>query len=409
VSFSLDPMLSAYWPDPHRPLSQRPLLSRLLGRFNEWFDRQADRYKVVIAWALDHRFAMLVLALAVFAASVALPAMGYIGAGFVPIMDASEFSIAFDTPPGSNLAYTRLKAQEIARIARTRPEVRYTYSTIGGRDSAVDSGQVYVRLVPKAERSRSQAVVLADIRRDLNNLGGVTTSISTGFNQGQKQIQLQLQGRDAEKVAQLADQSIVEVKKVPGAVDVGLSTKGQKPELDVQVDRGLAGSLGVTVGQVAQALRPAFAGIDVGDWVDPSGETRDVTIRLAPESRSVVADLESLPLVIGGAQGPRTIPLGQVAQVSPAIGPARIDHLDRERVITIEANTEGRALSEVVNDIMGRINQTVPMPPGYLLTQGGETQDQQEVFTQVLLAMGIAIMLMYFVLVVQFGSFLEPF
>ena len=60
----------------------------------------------------------------------------------------------------------------------------------------------------------------------------------------------------------------------------------------MQVDRGLAGSLGVTVGQVAQALRPAFAGIDVGDWIDPSGETRDVTIRISPESRTVVADLE---------------------------------------------------------------------------------------------------------------------
>ena len=86
---------------------------------------------------------------------------------------------------------------------------------------------------------------------------------------------------------------------------------------------------------------------------------------------SELADLESLPLVISGAQGPRTIPLGQVAQVSPAIGPARIDHLDRERVITIEANTAGPALSEVVSDIMARINQTVPLPPGYQLTQGG--------------------------------------
>ena len=87
---------------------------------------------------------------------------------------------------------------------------------------------------------------------------------------------------------------------MPGAVDVGLSTKGQKPELDVQLDRGLAGSLGVTVGQVAQALRPAFAGIDVGDWVDPSGETRDVTSGWRPRRGPRVGDLESLPLVIGG-------------------------------------------------------------------------------------------------------------
>ena len=80
----------------------------------------------------------------------------------------------------------------------------------------------------------------------------------------------------------MAEAVAAEIRQVPGTVDVGLSTKGQKPELDVQVDRGLAGSLGVTVGQVAQALRPAFAGIDVGDWIDPSGETRDVTVRISP-------------------------------------------------------------------------------------------------------------------------------
>ena len=89
------------------------------------------------------------------------------------------------------------------------------------------------------------------------------------------------------------------VAKVPGAVDVGLSTRGQKPELEVQLNRGLAGSLGITVGQVAQSLRPAFAGIDAGDWVDPSGETRDVTVRLAPEARERVTDLARLPLVAG--------------------------------------------------------------------------------------------------------------
>jgi HAE1 family hydrophobic/amphiphilic exporter-1 len=200
------------------------------------------------------------------------------------------------------------------------------------------------------------------------------------------------------------------MRQVPGAVDVDLSTKGQKPELEVQIDRGLAGSLGLTVGQVAQALRPAFAGIDVGDWVDPSGETRDVTIRLAPAARTVVADLESMPLVVPGPDGTtKTIPLGQVAHINPGLGPARIDHLDRDRVINVEANTEGAALSEVVNAATARIEQNVKFPAGYGLSQGGQTKDQQEIFTQMLLAIGVAVMLMYFVLVVQFGSFLEPF
>jgi HAE1 family hydrophobic/amphiphilic exporter-1 len=199
------------------------------------------------------------------------------------------------------------------------------------------------------------------------------------------------------------------VRQVPGAVDVSLSTKGQKPELDVQLDRGLAGALGISVGQIAQALRPAFAGIDTGDWIDPSGETRDVTIRLSPEARTSVEDLETLPLVMLAADGqPATIPLGQVARVSPAIGPARIDHLNRERVITVQANTQGRPLSDVINDITTRVQQ-VALPPGYTISQGGEAEQSAEIFTQTMIALGVAVMLMYFVLVVQFGSFLDPF
>jgi HAE1 family hydrophobic/amphiphilic exporter-1 len=410
VSFSLDPMLSAYWPDPHVPMERRPLISRLLGRFNHWFDRRAESYKRVIGWALDHRVAMAGLAVASFVGALALPMVGLIGAGFTPEVDQSEFAVLLETPAGSNLAYTRARAEAVARAARQQPEVRHTYVTVGGEGEAVDEGSVFVKLIPKAERTRSQAEIVAAIRKDLAGIAGISTSFGTGFNQGEKQIQLQVQGPDAGVLARLADAVVVEVQQVPGAVDVGLSTKGQKPELDVTVDRGLAGSLGVTVGQVAQALRPAFAGIDVGDWIDPSGETRDVTVRLAPESRSVVADLEALPVTVTGPDdAPRSVPLGQVARIAPSIGPARIDHLDRERVITVEANTQGRPLSDVVRDIMNRVPAGVKFPAGYSLRQGGETEDQTEIFTQMLVAIGVAVMLMYFVLVVQFGSFLEPF
>jgi HAE1 family hydrophobic/amphiphilic exporter-1 len=191
-------------------------------------------------------------------------------------------------------------------------------------------------------------------------------------------------------------------------VDVGLSTRGQKPELDVRIDRALAGALGIRVADVALALRPAFAGVDVGDWMDPTGKTRDVTVRLAPEARQRAADLASLPLAVPNAQGrPTTVPLGQIADIRPSLGPARIDHLDRERVISVQANTEGRPLSDVVGDIEARV-RALPLPAGYAMTTGGQSEEQREVFGRILTALGIAVLLMYLVLVVQFGSFLDP-
>jgi multidrug efflux pump subunit AcrB len=409
VSFSLDPMLSAYWPDPDTPMERRSWISRLLGRFNQWFDRQADNYTRVITWALRHRLAMALLALLAFGGALALPAFGVIGSAFTPDSDAAEFFIQMETPPGSNVEYTRRQAAEISRVARQHPEVLYTFATVGGQGGAVDEGQVYVKLSRRSQRDRHQSEIVTGVRRELIRLNGVTASIATGFNGGEKAIQLQLQGPDADRLADLADVIAAEMRQVPGAVDVGLSTRGQKPELNVQLDRGMAGALGVTVGQVAQALRPAFAGIDVGDWIDPSGETRDVTIRLRPESRTRVQDLEALPLVLGGGpDDPVTVPLGQVARLVPSVGPAQIDHLDGERVVTIEANVEGLALSEVVAAIMARVDAMVSLPPGYALSQGGETEQQAEIFGQTALALGVALLLMYFVLVVQFGSFVEP-
>jgi HAE1 family hydrophobic/amphiphilic exporter-1 len=408
VSFSLDPMLSAYWPDPHVPPERRWFLTRVLDRFNAWFDRQADAYTRLIGWALDHRWKMVFLAIVSFAGALALPGLGIVGGEFFPVTDESEFNVSLDTPAGSNLEYTKLKAEEVARVARAKSEVLYTYTTIGGQTGSVDEGNVYVRLKPKNERERSQNTVAAELRQELATLAGATASITTSGFGDQKQILVQVVGPDAKVLQQIADRVQAAVRAVPGAVDVDLSTRGQKPELQVEIDRALAGSIGVTAGQIAQALRPAFAGIDVGDWVDPSGETRDVTIRFAPEARSRTADLSTLPLNVPGPDGEvRQVPLGQIARVAPGMGPARIDHLDRERVITVQANTQNRPLSEVIKDIEARLT-SVTLPAGYTIRQGGETEDQREVFGRIIAALAVAIMFMYLVLVVQFGSFLDP-
>jgi HAE1 family hydrophobic/amphiphilic exporter-1 len=239
--------------------------------------------------------------------------------------------------------------------------------------------------------------------------GAEISVFTSGFGGAFKSIQLELRGPDSRLLGQLAERVKAIAQAVPGAVDIGLSTRGQKPELEVRVDRGLAGSLGITVGQVAQSLRIAFAGLDSGDWVDPSGETRDVMVRLAPDERRRAADLRQLPLVVSNGPGaPQVVPLGQVATVEEGLGPAQISHLDRERFIAIQGNVAGRSLSEVVRDIQARIDEEVKLPPGFSIRQGGESADQAEVFSRIAVALLTAVLLMYLVLVLQFGSFLDP-
>ena len=409
VSFSLDPMLSAYWPDPHVPEDKKNIITKLLDRFNSWFNRLAGGYRTVIAWALDHRLAMVGLALGTFVGALALPYYGLVGTSLVPEDDRSEFNIEVETPPGSNLDYTRLKAEETARLVRARPEVRYTYTTIGGASGAVDLAKIFVKTTPKAERQLSVIQLARVLRQEVKQVGGASVSVfSSDFGGGRKEIQLQLQGNNMAELTTYAAAVKAEVMATKGAVDIGLSTKGQKPELDIQLNRGLAGSLGVTVGAVAQAMRPAFAGIKTGDWVDPSGETREVRVRFDPEARRRSTDLEQMPLVIGTPGGvPTTLPLGQIATVRQTMGPAIINHLDRDKVIIIQANTSGSSLGQVNAEIAQRM-KAIPKPASVKVSQGGQAKDQKEIFGNILAALGVAVMLMYFILVVQFGSFVDP-
>jgi hydrophobe/amphiphile efflux-1 (HAE1) family protein len=407
VSFSLDPMLSAHWQDPQLEGGRRGPLGRAVARFNGWFDRLTMGYRRVIAWSLGHRLAMVVLAVGTFGGALALPAFGVVGSEFFPVQDTSDFTMNIETPPGSSLEYTRLKASAAATLAHESPEVDYTYTTVGGQGEAVDEASVYVRLVPRSERSRVQHEISAEIRRRVAALVGAEVSLSTGGFGNEKQIQVQVQGPDLQRLNQIAEQVRHQVRDVPGATDVGLSTKGQRPEVEVRVDRALAGDLGLSVGQVARALRPAFAGVDAGDWVDPEGDTRDVWVRLAPEARTHPGQLATLPLYATGARGPVRVPLGQVASVETQLGPAQIDHLDRQRVIVVGANTDGRPLNAVVAQIQAEL-RSLELPPGYSVSFGGETESQQEVFGRIFMALAVAVLLMYLILVIQFKSFLDP-
>ncbi len=461
VSFSLDPMLSAYWADPHKPPNERGWITRQLDKFNRWFNGQAQNYRRVIAWALDHRAAMVTIAALTFFASFLLPTRGVsglavaivgiavtvfgltkrglnaparvvtvlaglaaflilpqlvppvrtVGTAFFPDDDRGEFTMALETPPGSNLEYTRLKAEEAAAIARAhRGEVVYTYSTLGnGATGGVDEGNIYVRTVPKNQRTKSVEQLAEELRGEMKHVVGASVSVFTSdFGGGFKQIQLQLRGQDIAALAQAADMVRAEVQQVPGAVDIGLSTKGQKPELEIELNRGVAGSLGLTVGQVAQSLRPAFAGIDAGYWIDPTGKSRKVTVRLTPESRQRASDLVQLPMLVTGPTGqPSMMPLGQVASIHEGVGPAIIDHLNRDPVVTVELNTAGRPAGDVTADIEARMAK-MRLPAGVRYTIGGDAESQAEVFGQIFSALGIAVLLMYLILVVQFGSFIDP-
>ena len=191
-------------------------------------------------------------------------------------------------------------------------------------------------------------------------------------------------------------------------MDVGLSTRGEKPELDVQLNRPLAGALGITVGEVAQSLRPAFAGLKAGDWTDPSGETRDVTVRLTKEARENLSDLQQLPLVRHGCAGRADDRAARTDRDDPADRWAGADQSPRPRARRRGRSEHARTLAERGDQRNPEAPRVAQAPAGLSHHGGGSSRDQAEIFTRIFTALGIAILLMYLILVMQFGSFLDP-
>ena len=401
ISFTLDPMLSAYWGDPpgHQH-DERRGISKVLAGFNHWFDHQAVRYGKVIAWALHHRIWMFVFTVVSLVVSVGLFAK-FGGSSFLPGGDWGTLAIEVRTPPSSSLEYSRLKLEAAAALARSIPETKATNSYVNP-----NGGRIYVDIGKSTKRKRSGFEVATELREKVSRLVGAEYVVLDDLNNGaQKPVQIRFHGADSRKLQAITGEFMAKLRQVPGAVDVGLSEQDPQDELRIELDRGLANALGISVNDAAQALRVAFAGVEVGDWVDPSGETRDVAVRLHPEDRVDASNIERLPITVTGAN--MVVPLDQIATVSMGKAPSQIQHTDSKRMIAVSANAQGRSPGEVTADAM-KIAKAMTFPPGYGLELGGASKDQQEVFSRMLAALIMGILLMYLVLVVQFSSFTAP-
>jgi HAE1 family hydrophobic/amphiphilic exporter-1 len=401
ISFTLDPMLSAYWGDPpgheHR---ERKGIEKYFAVFNTWFDHQADRYGNVIAWALHHRKIIVGSAIALLFGALAYQ-IGLGGSEFLPKSDYGTLAVEVRTPSSTSLEYARNKVEKAAELARAMPETKSTDARVNAT-----GGRVWVDVGKKGDRSRSLGDLAADLRQKLSQLVGAEYTVFDDLSQGaRKKVQIQFYGTDSRKLMDLTNEFMDKVRKIPGAVDVGLSEQDPKDELRIELDRGLANQLGISVNDAAQTLRVAFAGVEVGDWVDPVGESRDVAVRLAPEDRVSAENIEHLPIAVTGTD--MMVPLEQIARVTMDKGPARINHLNGKRTVTVAANVQGVDAGTVTAEAM-KIANAMQFPPGFGLGLGGASRDQQELFTEMFTALIMGIFVMYLVLVMQFNSFTAP-
>jgi HAE1 family hydrophobic/amphiphilic exporter-1 len=412
VSFTLTPMLSAWWGvNPHTGALHGNLITRTLGRFNRWFDTASTGYRGIIRWALGNRKMTIVVAVLSLVAALAL--VPFIGGSFNPDSDNSEFTVQFETPEGSSLAQTKVKAEQVGATLRAMDGVAYTYTTIGaGPTGSVRAGEVYVRLTPPGKRSIAQKQMMMVARARLAPIYGVRTYAmeNSGPGGAQAPLQVELRGPDIGELQRISQLILAQVRTIPGVVDVKSSLGDPKPELRVEVDRDAANQVGLDIGAISSTIRPLFAGEVVTRWEDPTGEERDVRVQLAPELRRSIADVSALPVPTArvGPNGVTSARLGDVAHISVASAPSQIDRMRLERVVSISGNTSPDiSLSEASAAIRTKL-AGIPMPPGYSTNLGGQTELLAETGGYVVEAILLAVILIFLILASQFESFTQP-
>ena len=418
VSFTLDPMLSSLWHDPaihaHGQHGGTSLYDRTLGRVSAWFERQTDRltelYQHILRWSLGHRRSTVGMAVGVFVLSIGLVPL--LGSEFIPKADFSETFVNVYTPVGSSLEVTEAKARQVDRVVREFPEVRYTLTTINtGSANGKIYASVYIRLVDRKDRTRSVDQMSAALRERLGRLAGVTVTHVGLLDPvgGQKQIEFSLLGPDLRELERLALDVMARVRGVQGLVDLDSSIKPNKPTVDVVVQREAANEFGLSLGSIGNQLRALASGVAVTNWRAENDQTYDVKVRLAPEARDALNDLERLPFTIGtNADGtPRIVRLNQFAQVVEGVGPNQINRRDLMREVAINGNTYQRSAGEISTDIR-KVLDGMQLPPGYSYQFSGSTKNMAESFGYAMSALALAVIFIYMILASQFKSFLQP-
>ncbi len=406
VSFTLDPMLSSIWYDPQAHGTGR--FARIV---NAAQARANGIYRAVLGWALRWPKITLLIALATFVGSFALPK--YIGFEFVPQADLGEQVVSIETLIGSSLEYTEAKLRQVDAAVRQFPEVDYTYGTVNtGYANGKNQASLYLRLKPLKQRKRSPEQLAQPTRERLASIPGILVSINIPGGPGggvQKQLQLSLQGPDMAVLDKISQDVMRRAAAIPGMVDLDRNLKAAKPVLSVRLRRDAASDLGLGSALVAQSLRPLFAGDETSLWRAPEGENYTVMVRLPLDDRTGVADLQRIWFTAGTEPNglPRMVHIAQIADVVDDVGASQINRRDLNREVQITANVSGRSSGEVSSDLQ-KILADTRLPPGYRFVFGGQTKDMAESAAYAGQALLLAVILIYLILASQFGNFLQP-
>jgi HAE1 family hydrophobic/amphiphilic exporter-1 len=396
VAVTLTPMLGARMLRPrggHRARDER---------FYRWID---DRYARSVRWSLAHRG--LVVAIAVVVLASTFPIARIVGRSFLPNEDQGEFEMTVDAPEGTSLAGMEKIVVEMAKQLETVPGIAHVMPTIFER---VNHCHLLVQLQPLEQRRQTQEEIAMEARRRMSGYSAYrpTAVFKTPIGGGESNawpILVNLYGPDLQTLSGYALRLNERLQSLPQFIDVKARVNLGNPELRVDVDRQRAADLGVRVASLASALRLMVSGEDEITSFRENGERYPVKMRVREEQRN---DVQSVGGLMVGSAGGNLVRIDNVARLQRGEGPTSITRLDRQFAMGVSADLRpGTPLDAAVPIVRDEIKK-LKLPVGYRSKFAGQSKVLDETATNMIIAISLASIFVYLVLVAQFESFVQP-
>ena len=369
--------------------------------------RVLQTYTRLVTWSVKHYFITVLIGFGIFAASIW--SITLLPQGFLPAQDTARSLLAMELPPGSQLAYTEKVTEEIVTRLRKRQEVKNVFVD-GGRvppgTFEVRRAALIINYTPKTDRKITQRELELEIGRELENVPDIRFWFLD--ENGLRAISLVVTGADSNIVNNVASELANQMKRIPLIANVISETSLDRPELRIQPRADLAARLGVSTESLSETIRvatigdvgPALAKFDAGDRQVP------IRVQLEDGARGNLQILDQLRVPLGGGRG--GVPLSVVADIKLDQGPTSINRYDRERQATVAADLVGTAALGDATKKIYELPVMKSLPKGVTVNPSGDAESLNELSAGFATAITAGLMMVYAVLVLLFGTFLQP-
>ncbi|MBC7348499.1 MAG: efflux RND transporter permease subunit [Candidatus Aminicenantes bacterium] len=412
VALTLVPMLSSKILKEEDMGKHNPR-SGLAVKAKQVFARLENSYKNLLNYSLHHRPRVLLITAALLLVSVFL--FRFVGREYMPQTDEGEVSITVEMEVGTRLAVMNQKLREVANLAKMYvPEIESIEERAGsgGWRGGANQGNVTLKLVPKAKRTRSSLEVAADLSRKLSGIPGALIRVRASGGQmmfgmrgggGTERLRIEVRGYDMQVAQALAEQVRNVVKNIRGVTDIRISRQAGTPERHLVVDRQKASDMRLSVNQIGNFIMTILSGSQASYFREGGREYR-ILVKIKDAEKLDINDI--LNLTITNAIGEQ-VSLRNVVEVREERGPQQIERRDRERIITVSGEIADRDLGSVIRDAR-RALRTIPVPRDFVINFTGDYEEQQKANRELMLAIILALFLVYMVMAMLYESLRDP-